>query len=734
MFKKIQSAVCTIIPAFACAGAMFAAGGNALGGKKFDSLALAQTDIEFDRAIMSAEDGKQHLLGNVVVSVGGLDVRTEELIYDVNSRVVVMPGSAAVNFDILRFITRTASFDGEAQTLAAADVRGSASLAFISGGALAASQERFFVEDAVLYFAEPHWSSLAFHADELEYIAGTDKVRVKESVVRIGGVPVLAFPSFVAPRIDRPPVRVWANSGSSSAPGYFFRTTTHLMLWDTIEPGLLLDEYERSGLLIGPAATYNFGKKNGDANWAFGDLQTAYINDTANRSRDIYKNYIGGPRGFVEWTHKQKIDRLEISSSVHYRSDSEVMRNFRPDIYDDNQNPDNYVEAVLPDNDFYVSVFTRFRPNEYQNVQQRLPEIRFDLQPREIFETGVFQHFNASFAMLKEKDSDQYKIAQVNCGDDELESSRADFYYGLTSPLKFGDIASFTPVLGARLTHYGETVPKERDSYTRVLGQIGFDLQFLATGTTEFENKTWNIDGLRHVFRPVFKYRYIPGTASQSSRIPEIDRETYLAGPAIMDVSENRAVDQIYDEHAFRFGVENLFQTRDSKYGSRDLVELNIYQDVRKSERPHDDRAFSHNFIELTVKPAPWVNFFMNHRMDVYNFETKAISSGLRFTDGDLWKISLTATYLNDEMRKFYGYRAEERQYVVSGSYAISSYHTVFAEWRFNDLTNTLTEQNYGLRQRLGNSWEIEYYIKYRRDAGDDSDFSGGVAMRFVTF
>ena len=126
-----------------------------------------------------------------------------------------------------------------------------------------------------------------------------------------------------------------------------------------------------------------------------------------------------------------------------------TVRDFRPDIYDENQNPDTYLEAVLPNDYFYASAFARFHPNDYQNVQQRLPELRFDLQPTELGKTGIYQHFNASYALLREETSDQFNFVRnrfrVNDGD-AMESSRANVYIGWTAPIKFGDFAAFNEV------------------------------------------------------------------------------------------------------------------------------------------------------------------------------------------------------------------------------------------------------------------------------------------------
>lgn len=684
------------------------------------------------------KDGNIHYK-NANIAFGEISIQADEVVYNTKLETAHAKGTVAVNLATLRFLTDSVALDRQSGKVEAREVRGGVEPLYFKAGKIAGVSETasdVTISDTELYFGEPHWSSIAFETNEIHYNSEEDWLHLDTSLLYIAGVPVLPLPPLSVPRLERPPVRIWANSGTSSAPGFYARTTTHLTLWDDYEPGMLLDFYERSGPLVGPALAYDTrddSRDDSSTRWWFGDFQSGYINDTTSRENDIYGNSIGGKRGFINWFHKQQLERLEITGVIHRWSDSQVMRNFRPDIYDENQNPDNFFEFVVPDRNYYLSAITRLHLNDYQSTQQRLPEIRLDMMPREIAQTGIYQRLSASYAYLVEENSDEYHLQQTNDGD-ELKSSRADVYYGVNAPIKFGDVATLTPVAGVRTTFYGNTVPDAEDTYWRTLGQVGFDLQFLATGTSNYTNETWDIKGLRHVFRPVFQYRYLPGVDSQSGRIPQIDRDIYRDAPTILDLGENRAVDQIYDEHIFRIGLENLFQTRDKGYGSRNLAEFNIYQDIRKTERPVDNRRLSDNFMDLTISPASWLSFQFAHRMDVYSFETKSLKAGVRFTDGDLWALRLSAKYLSNDDLAYYGCDTHARQYTIELDYRLNSYWEFYGDWRYDDEKNMFTDQYYGLRQRLGNAWTIEYYARYRRDAGDDSDFSLGLSLSLAVY
>ncbi|MBQ6704400.1 MAG: LPS assembly protein LptD [Opitutales bacterium] len=701
---------------------------------------FTETDTIIDAGDMrfSAEDGVQYLSGGVRVSAGELQLRTEEMIYNAETQIAEIPTPSTLDFQGSRFIFGSAEFDGNAQKLVSKKVRGGRDFAFFGGDSISASRDFAEIRGAAFYLGEPHWSTISFTTEKLAYDAEEDYFHLGSSVFRVAGVPVLPLPELSVIRFDRPPVRVWFNPGESGSAGTYFRSETYLTLWDEFEPGVLLDFYERSGILAGPAATYDTYDSAFPLKMR-GHFRSGYINDTANREDDIYGNAIGGRRGFIDWFHKQHLERIEVSASIHKWSDSEVMRDFRPKIYDENQNPDSYIEFVLPDDYFYASAFTRLHLNDYQNVQQRLPELRFDLQPTPLGKTGIYQHFSASYAFLREESSDQYDFFRYgvigNDGPDALESSRANVYIGWTAPIKFGNFGSFTPVLGVMTTCYGETIgANPEETYTRTLGQVGFDMEFVISGTNNYRNETWGINGLRHILRPVLQYRYIPNPTVGDHRIPAIDREIYLSRPTIIDLSDNRAIDQLYDEHVFRIGLENLFQTRADGYGSRDLVELNIYQDFRKTYRPGDTRTLSDNFIDLNVTPADWVSFNVSHRMDVYDFSTNALTTGMTLTDGDVWKASFGTIHLyKNPYPSAYG-ESRARQLYAGIDYRLNTFWAAFAHWRFDDLRNEMTDQVYGVRQRLGNIWEIEYSVRHRRNAGDDSDFSFNVGASLMLF
>ena len=111
-----------------------------------------------------------------------------------------------------------------------------------------------------------------------------------------------------------------------------------------------------------------------------------FLKEIDSLNRPIEQN-----RGFAEWRHKHKHgERFTTTASLSYWEDSEVTRDFRDDIFNENQRPDTFIEAAYAGDNFLLSVFSRFRPNDFQLIQERLPEVRFDLLPTEFSNTNIY--------------------------------------------------------------------------------------------------------------------------------------------------------------------------------------------------------------------------------------------------------------------------------------------------------------------------------------------------------
>ena len=247
----------------------------------------------------------------------------------------------------------------------------------------------------------------------------------------------------------------------------------------------------------------------------------------------------------MEWRHKHNIgERIEMTAIASYWSDSEVTRDFRDDLYDDNQIPDTFAEAAYLGDNFVGSIFGRFRPNDFDLVQERLPEVRFDLLPIPILETGAYHQASASYVQLRE-DFDQNAPFPL-----EGESDRFDLTYRLERPIHLRPWLTFT-LVGGRLTNtrtsrstqsvLGSTLID--DTFTRELLEAGLISSYARIEPMRRSTGTWDIDGLRHTVRPVIRYRYF-SDPDDLGEIATIDRAIFDLERPVLDLSDLRNVDR----------------------------------------------------------------------------------------------------------------------------------------------------------------------------------------------
>lgn len=679
--------------------------------------------------------------GNPVLAMPGARLEARRIVFDSRTRSASAEGEVKVDlvaqgsFPGLRLLADGAQYSNALRRLDTGHVRMGHPPLLIEAGKVSVLTATAMVDttraglgDVRLYFNEPDLGVISVSGSSVSYDRATDTLSAEDVTLRIGPIPILYLPSYSQQGLDLPPFDPEIRVGSNNRYGTFLQTTTFYTGSKRWQPGLLLDGYGKAGVLAGPALRYDTLKpapgESATYNAMKGDLRVGFIHDHSDRGLDQFDRPIPEDRHFVEWKHKQTLaDTVEVTGALHWWSDPFATRDFRRRLFNENQQPDNFVELVVPDRAYYLSAFVRHSPNDFQDVNQRLPEVRFDLNPREIGDTRIYQRGHVSLAYLREETSDELP-ALPGTADDTLATPRVDAYYGLSRPITPSSAFSFTPVAGVRSTTWFDAVNGDA-TYSRLAGQVGFDSQATANGKWDYENSVWEINGLRHLARPVVQYRYLPGVTDGASRIPRIDRWSFLTAPPPIDLQQRRDTDELHETQILRLGFENLFQTRDKDYGSRDLVGLDVYQDIRDTDRA-GDRTLSDTYIRQKLTPAYWLSFEMYERISPYTGSLNELSTQTTFTDGDRWKLRFGTQHVSDV--------AVIDQYLLGWDYRIDSQYSLKALWRFDADTGTLAEQSYGVVQQLGHSWQIEYSVGHSRNAREDSGTRFGLHLRLNTF
>jgi LPS-assembly protein len=653
--------------------------------------------------------GELVLTGSPSILFGPTLLTADELRYNQTRSLVTANGNLVITSGGERLLARSGTYNLATGVFTLDGVRAGEPPFYLQAASATGTRARMTLSDATVTLNEPGTFAPTLTASQITYIPG-QRITGEHGHLGLGGFTFFPLPqfnqTFEQPLISRLTSRV----GYRRNLGAYVDLGLHLPVWPGINLGGDLGEYTARGLMFGPGGSYDLKFADGAATGAF---SSGYIHDYGDKGVDLLGRSVSPDRGFFEWSHQQTIgSRVTVNGQFNWWEDSEVLRDFHPNQFFPVQQPDSYLEAVYAGDNYYLSAFTRVDPNNFEQVQQRLPEIRFDLLPLSPG-GGVYERFNAGYAALQE---DSLFSGPT------LRSDRLDAFYSLERPIMPTGWLTLTPVVGGRLTYYARAVGG-RDNYTRTLGELGLDANLRASGVFDYHNQLWGINGLRHLLTPTFSYRYIPEAAQGQAYIPPIDRTVFSTNLEPIDLGTMRNIDQLHAVNTLRLGLENLLQTRDAQYGSRDLISLNLASDFNFSTQP-GQRRWSDVYTELGVTPVRWLRFDLYQRLAPQTLALHEFNSDLAITDGDWWSLRLANAYLQDQIE----------EYFVEFQRRVNEVWRGYARVRYDARARRWDEVSYGLRQRLRNTWNIRYEMSWNQGNQRASGFGFNIAIDLVRF
>ena len=650
--------------------------------------------------------------GHAKMRDGPALLTADEIRYSEKDETVVADGSVVLTRLDQRLLADHLTYRRADGSFTATNVRVGRFPLYVEGASADGSRSRIVVHHAKVTYGEPGPWQPTVKAETIIFEPGR-YVRFVGSLIGVGEQDFIPIP-----QLDQDFSQPGALSlltfdvGYRSSLGGTADVGLHLPLLPGAELGGDLGVYTARGVMIGPTGTYKSADGSGDMQ---GSLQSGYIHDFGNRTTDVLGAPIQANRGFAEWTHQQQVtENLTLTADVNYWSDSDVTRDFRPKEFYAVQMPDNTAEAVYAGANDFASIFTRFRPNSFEAVQERLPELSFSLAPTAIG-GGFYERLSTSAVSL---------VYWPPTAGPELASDRLDAFYGLSRPVAVTDWLTFTPVAGGRITNYSGTVgAPEPGGYTRTLGEVGFDASMRSSGTFPYTNPTWDIDGLRHLLTPHVSYRYVPNADDGAQYIPNIDGRTFNTYLQPLELGDLRSIDQLYPENTLRVGLDNTLQTRDSAYGSRDLVKLNLDDDFNFTRRPGEPDV-SDLHTELALMPTPWLTYDVENIVAPKSMTLREFDSALTLHDGNEWKVQLASDFL----------RHEDDDYLLDYQQRINEVYEALLAVEYGARQHRFNTLETGLVQNLGNIWSLRYLLTYDAGPNREGHFGFNLEVQTVHF
>lgn len=684
-------------------------------------------------------------------------VQADRMLYDQSTEQLRAEGNVRITRNGFRIVTDWLEYSVATKRFTAGPFRAGRPPIFIAGDGFTGTFEEIEIDAATLYYGEPQPLSPGLRAGRI-LVQPNEQVSASGVSVGVGTVQIPLPPierSFAGPFLQAE-----VEPGYRQNLGPYLRSRWLYPFIPEWSMGANLDLYGKRGVLVGPALRHR--SSQGDW-WTRFDLSSGWINDFGDeRDLDAFNRPIGETRYFADFGGIATHETTRFATRGTWLSDSEIERDFRDDFWETNPEPDNYVEGSYAwDGGLYLSAFLRYTPNDFYPVVERLPEFRLEQTSRALWDTGVYLSGHASYTRLQSLEHTVLEETPAGltpfgppepATDDDLLAplertegiDRGDLLLQLLRPLTLQKWLTLTPRLAGRYTAYSQDLERvpvgtdgdfrydlgDRDRF-RSMAELGLDLEGAFTGDFNLRNRTWGIDGLRHILRPVARYRWHTGVDDNDFAANYPDYRIYSPALPVIDLAQQRWVDDFTDRSLLRFGLENILLTRrtiegeDERQEMRKLLELNLYRDVVfEGEQSHPYFEEDAYYLQMATQPARWLELTLDQKFGADEPDLEETRLQATITSAEQWQLRLSFDYLEEIIE----------QYSAEGFYQIDDTWAVFGLIRFDAERNQFTRQRYGLRQRLGSVWEINYFIALSEGSEREDSWRLGFSVRLLEF
>lgn len=657
---------------------------------------------------------------------GEAELGADSIRMDLDAGLIVAEGNVTYSAPRLRVFGERATVDTKAGRLVAEKVRVGRLPTYFYADRFVLEKGDYRLEGVRMWRNEPSEAGMSLRAGSASYTKADNRIVLKDTQPMIGAAPLLHLPHYSQRGVDDFPADLYLRFRTSSPQGAYIRTMTTVRRSQTTWSGLLLDAHSKAGFLVGPSLRYDDWVLPGPGMRWKAELIGGYIRDGSDLASqpDEFGRTPDADRLFVLGrANGRSPEGLEIAAQVQSLSDPSVVRDYRGKFANDSQLPQTFVELSQPIGPAYASLLATARTDDFQDVVQRLPEVRIDLPETPLLGSGALARGWVSAARLSERGSEQLgglDFLGATGVADRAEVTRVDGYLGAGKSIRHRDWLSFRPVLGLRSTWWDEGLGGE--PVARTLGQAGFDLEAVAAAAWDTLSPRWRVDGLRHTVRPFLGWRAFP-QLDEGGQAPRLDRGSPgdINLPTL-DLADRRDTDAIGERQAAQLGVRNTLETRDPVKGTREVLRGDLYLDWRDEREAEDTRAL-HGHLAWTAADWLSVHALLRHPTGAGD---SALASWAEIRSGDLWRASLGYTEIAEEQAT--------RQAFLSWTLRLSSafrfrlsHAADLAEGRSLETTAVLT-------QRVGDSWELEYGVNERRSRYDDGSLGFTVRVRLFKF
>ena len=341
---------------------------------------------------------------------GGAELGADSIRMDLDAGVLVAEGNVTYSAPRLRIFGEKATIDTRAGTLVAEKVRAGRLPTYFFAERFVLSKGDYRMEDVRIWRNEPSDAGISLRAGSATYSRSDERIVLKDTQPRLGGVPFLHLPHYSQRGYRDFPADIYLRFRDNSPQGAYIRTMTTVRRSATTWNGVLLDLHSKAGVLVGPSLRYdNWELPDAGTRWRT-NLIGGFIRDEADLASrpDAFGREPDRDRFFLlAQANGRSADGLEVAAQLQGLSDPDVVRDYRSKFSSNSQLPQTFVELTQPLGPAYASVLASARTDDFQDVVQRLPEVRIDLPETPIGDSSVMARGWVSAARLVERESEQ---------------------------------------------------------------------------------------------------------------------------------------------------------------------------------------------------------------------------------------------------------------------------------------------------------------------------------------
>jgi LPS-assembly protein len=172
-----------------------------------------------------------------------------------------------------------------------------------------------------------------------------------------------------------------------------------------------------------------------------------------------------------------------------------------------------------------------------------------------------------------------------------------------------------------------------------------------------------------------------------------------------------------------RLELDNVLQTRDPKYGSRNLFSLNVAEDFLFSRDPGDE-SLSQTEAEISATPVNWLAFNALEIVVPQQHEQRELDTGFTIKDGEQRSFSFSNSFLHGQIEQ-YNFQYQER---------LNEEYTVIETFTYDARLRRANQQEVDLRQNIRNTWAIHYEIALLNGDARQGHFGVNLAIELLKF